>query len=155
MRWFLASMAACGVMAVAGCGGGAANGGGTVRTATSGGFVITISNLAYSPLSLAVPPGATVTVVNNDGMPHSLTSESAPGRFTPGAVGGIQFDTGQFSSGQRTFTIPAGAAAGTVVPFYCTVHLAGMATPNGSITVDPNASAQGNTPTAGATSSGY
>lgn len=129
------------IAATAGCGGSSYGGGGTVSsTSTPTGFVITISNMSFSPLDLAVPAGATVTVVNDDGMPHSVTSEASPGSYTPGAPSGLTpFDTGQFSSGQRTFTVPANATAGTVIPFYCSNHKQAMATPNGSITIDPNA----------------
>ena len=102
------------------------------------GFFITISNLSYSPLDLHVPPGGTVTVINQDAMPHSVTSEATPGAFTHGSVDGISFDTGSFS-GTRSFTIPPSAASGTVIPFFCTVHTSTMSTPNGAITVDPGA----------------
>lgn len=102
------------------------------------GFVITIANMAFSPADLRVPPGATVTVVNRDGMPHSVTSEAHANDFTPGSVNGISFDTGPFT-GTRTFTIPGGATANTVVPYYCTVHRGAMATPSATITIDPSA----------------
>ena len=102
------------------------------------GFFIVISNLSFLPLNLHVPPGATVTVVNQDGMAHSVTSEATSGAFTRGSVGGVSFDTGPFT-GVRSFTIPANAATGTVIPYFCTVHLGTMATPNGAITVDPSA----------------
>ena len=102
------------------------------------GFTISISNFSFSPLDLHVPPGATVTVVNHDAMVHSVTSEATPNAFTPGAVSGVSFDTGQFT-GTRTFTIPANAPAGAVVPYFCTSHRGTMTTPNGSITIDPNA----------------
>jgi hypothetical protein len=63
-----------------------------------------------------------------------VTSESAPGEFAPGGVAGVAFDTGPFT-GARSFTIPADAPPGTVVPFYCSVHRERMATPNGAIRV--------------------
>lgn len=130
------------VLAAVGCGGGGSGGGGTVTTTgtpTPSGFVITIAGLRYSPLNFSVPPGATIVVQNNDGMLHSVTSEATVGAYTPGGVAGITFDTGQFSSGTRAIQIPSTAAAGTVIPFYCTAHLATMATPNGTITIDPSA----------------
>jgi plastocyanin len=102
------------------------------------GFYITISGSAYSPVDLHVPAGATVTVINRDAMLHSVTSETAPNAFAPGSVGGIAFDTGQFT-GTRTFSIPPAAVTSTVVPYYCSAHLGAMATPNGSITIDPTA----------------
>jgi plastocyanin len=104
-------------------------------TPSASGSAITISGLRFSPLDLSVTPGATITVTNNDGMPHSVTSEATPGAYVRGAVGGVSFDTGEFSSGQRTIQIPASAPIGTVIPFYCTSHRGTMATPNGSITI--------------------
>jgi hypothetical protein len=85
-----------------------------------------------------VPPGATVTVVNVDATTHSVTSESTAGAYTKGAVNGVQFDTGAFV-GTTSFTLPANAPTGTVIPFFCTVHLTTMIPPNGSITIDPTA----------------
>ena len=110
-------------------------------TGNASGFYITISRMAFTPLDLKVPPGATVTVVNNDSMPHSVTSEATMNTFVPGAVAGVQFDTGIFSGGQMTFTIPANAAEKTVIPYYCRTHAGGMATPNGTVTIDSSAQA--------------
>jgi plastocyanin len=103
------------------------------------GFYIGISGMAFSPLELRVPPGGTVTVLNFDGIAHSVTSEATTGTYTPGAVAGISFDTGLFTAGQRTFTIPASAANGTVIPYYCMDHKSTMVTPNGTIRVDSTA----------------
>lgn len=97
--------------------------------------MIDIQNFAFSPANLDVPAGSTVTVTNADAVPHTVTSQSAPGAFTPGGVAGVSFDTGSIAGGASgTFTIPAGAPVGTVVPYYCTVHLGGMANA-GQITV--------------------
>jgi plastocyanin len=112
------------------------------------GFFITISGYTFSPLDLRVPPGATVTVLNDDGMPHSVTSEARPSAFTPGSVSGISFDTGQFT-GTKTFAVASTATAGTVIPYYCTVHTSTMVTPNGTITIDPSASATTASPGSG------
>lgn len=132
-RWSLAALG----LAVAACGSSSSSS--SPAPAPQGpGFFITISNLSYSPLNLHVPPGATVTVLNQDGMPHSVTSEATQNAFTPGSVSGVSFDTGPFT-GTKTFSIPAAATGGTVIPYYCTVHRGTMATPNGAITVDPSA----------------
>lgn len=88
--------------------------------------VITISAYAYSPTHLIVNPGDTVTVMNGDSAPHSVTSEASAGNYTRGSVNGVSFDTGAFT-GTRSFTIPSTAPHGTVVPYYCTVHGAMMA----------------------------
>ncbi len=115
------------------------------------GFFITISGMRFSPQNLDVPPGATVTVINQDSSsigPHSATSESQQRSFTSGAVAGISFDTKPFT-GQTTFTIPSTAAEGTVVPYFCTVHTSTMANnPDPTITI--RAAAQpGPNPTTG------
>jgi plastocyanin len=120
---------------VAGCGG---SDDGSNPKSLPPGFYIRISNFTFAPLDLKVPPGGTVTVLNDDATPHSVTSEAAPGTFTAGAVSGVSFDTKPFS-GTATFTLPMSAPAGTSIPYFCSVHRSGMATPNGTITVDPNA----------------
>ena len=91
--------------------------------------------------NLTVAPGTTVTVVNKDSTGHTVTSESAADAFTPGSVGGVQFDTGVFT-GTRTFVIPASAANGTVVPYYCQVHK-GMMANRGQITISTSATGGG------------
>jgi plastocyanin len=133
--WVAASALAT---AVAGCGSSSTSS--PAPPPTTSGFTITISNLSFSPLNLHVPPGGTVTVVNQDSVVHSVTSEASPNAFTNGSVGGVAFDTGLFT-GTRTFTIPANAPTGTVVPYFCMNHRAMMNTPNGSITIDPSATA--------------
>lgn len=120
---------------LAGCGGGTP----TMAAAETSGQVISIQGLDFTPRSVTVPPGGTVTVRNVDGVPHSLTSEATMGNFSPGAVNGVSFDTGLFSTGDRTITIPANAAPGTVVPYFCRFHLSMM--PQGTITVQGGATA--------------
>jgi plastocyanin len=117
------------------------------------GFFITISGMAFSPLDLHVPPGGTVTVVNQDGIPHSVTSEASPNAFVAGSVAGVSFDTGLFT-GTKTFTIPSTAAAGTAVPYFCMNHRNTMATPNGTITIDPSAAATSGPSSGGGTGGG-
>jgi len=98
-------------------------------------YQITIANMAFSPLNLEVPPGAAVTVVNEDSMDHSVTSEAAIGKYTPGGVGDVSFDTGPFM-GEKSFAIPADAPDGAVVHYYCSVHRSAMTTPTGTITIN-------------------
>ncbi len=126
-------------LALAACGGSSSSS--TSSRPTAAGFYIVISGLAFSPLNLHAPPGATVTVLNDDSMSHSVTSEPAPNMFTPGSVAGISFDTGIFPNGNRSFTLPADAKDGTVIPYFCANHRNTMNTPNGSITVDSTARA--------------
>ena len=122
-------------IALGACGGSSSS---TSSRPTAPGFYIGISGMAYSPLDLHVPAGSTVTALNDDSMAHSVTSEATPGAFTPGAVDSVSFDTGAFT-GNRSFSLPAGVADGTAIPYYCSVHKSTMATPNGTITIDSNA----------------
>jgi plastocyanin len=102
---------------------------------TAAQFTITISNFTFSPSNLTVPPGATVTVMNMDSTSHTVTSEAAVGQFTPGAVAGVSFNTGAIApNGSATFTIPSSAPDGTVIPFFCQIHLQAMAN-TGQITI--------------------
>lgn len=134
--WMVAVAGA--TLAVASCGSSSGGGGGGGVTGGTPGFYITIQGMAFSPAELSVPAGQTVTVINMDPMPHTVTSEAAPNAFTPGAVGGVQFDTGSFT-GTTTFTVPANAPNGTVIPYYCSIHKGAMATPNATIKVDDSA----------------
>lgn len=134
-------------VALAACGGG---GGGSdsgvapqptptpsPTTPATSGPTITIQGMRFSPTTLQVAPGAVVTVRNLDGMAHSVTSQATPGAFVAGGVAGIAFDTGAFV-GTASFTIPATAAVGTVIPFFCSTHSGLMVTPNGEIRVASN-----------------
>jgi plastocyanin len=80
--------------------------------ATSGGGAssdaITIHNFAFSPATVTVAPGATVTVTNKDQVTHTLSA-------TKGT-----FDTGDIAAGQtKTFTAPR--TPGTY-SYYCMIH---------------------------------
>jgi len=123
------SLLSVAIATLAACGGSS-----TTGTTLPPGYYITITGMAYAPLNLVAPSGATVSVVNRDAMTHSVTSQAAPGSFTPGASAGTPFDTGLFT-GTKTFTVPAGLADGTVLHYYCTSHGSLMLTPNGTITI--------------------
>jgi plastocyanin len=95
---------------------------------------VSISNFAFSPATVNVNVGDTVTWTNNDaGVPHTASSDS-----------GV-FDSGNLQTGgtlQHTF-----AAAGTFA-YHCNVH------PNmtGTVVVAAAAGGGGGTPAPGATS---
>jgi len=115
-----------------GGGGGGGGGGGKSDGGVTQTFEMSITNFAFAPAQLTVTPGSTVIVHNQDTVPHSVTSEQAIGYYSPGAVNGVSFDTGPFT-GDASFTIPASAPQGTVVPYFCSVHTGMM--PEGSITI--------------------
>lgn len=73
--------------------------------------VIVIKNFAYSPASLTVAPGATVTVKNEDTATHTVTATNPHN----GA-----FDTGDIQPGGST-TFKAPTAAGSY-PYICSIH---------------------------------
>jgi plastocyanin len=85
---------------------------GTPASTASGGSAkansIIIHNFAFSPNSLTVAPGATVTVTNKDQVTHTLTTTR----------GG--FNTGDIPGGtSKTFTAPN--TPGTY-PYICSIH---------------------------------
>jgi plastocyanin len=80
----------------------------STQSGSGGGKAITIKNFAFSPASITVAPGATVTVTNSDSVAHTVTSKT----------GG--FDTGDIQAGQsQTFTAPNKAGS---YPYICTIH---------------------------------
>lgn len=113
------------LLLLAGCSGGDGGGPDEAPGAPTE-VVLTIQNLTFSPANLGVRPGQTVRVRNLDAMTHSVTSQSAPGQFTPGSVSGISFDTGVFT-GERTFALPSSAPVGTRISYYCRTHPGSMA----------------------------
>ncbi len=131
----LSLVAALGAGALAACGSSSSS-----NKNLPPGYYITISGMRFSPLNLSVPPGGTVTVLNDDSVEHSVTSEASAGAYTPGAVAGVSFDTGLFV-GQKSFTISSTAPEGTMIPYYCRNHMASMVTPTGTITVHTAATA--------------
>ncbi len=114
-----------------GAAGGTGGPGGTGGTGGTGGpggspgqYSIAIVDFTYNPEQLTVPAGATVTVINNGSAPHSVTSGTCrAATCTESDVNGIGFDTEILEPGaSATFTIPADAASGTEVPYFCVVH---------------------------------
>jgi plastocyanin len=83
----------------------AATGGGS---GSSSAHTIMIQNFAFSPKTITVTPGATITVTNHDNVAHTVTSSKAG------------FDTGNIMPGaSKTFTAPM--SAGTYA-YICSIH---------------------------------
>ena len=126
-----ASVLVAASLLVSGCGDSASSAASTLPP----GYYISISGMSFSPLNLEAPAGATITVLNQETMAHSVTQQAAAGAFLPGApAGSTPFDTGLFT-GKKTFVLPAGLADGTVLHYFCTSHTSLMITPNGTITI--------------------
>jgi len=88
-------------------------------------FCMTISN-TFTPLSMTVAVGSTVSWENDSSLPHNVTWDTPAGR-TAAAAGDGTGDIGDFSTGTHTRVF---ATAGTF-GFHCTIH-PGM---NGTLTV--------------------
>lgn len=95
---------------VAGCSSSAKPAAGS-STPTASGTTIVIKNFAFVPSDLAVTPGTTVTVRNEDPATHTLTATGPHGRV---------FDTGDMSEGATaTFTAPATPGS---YAYICEIH---------------------------------
>lgn len=82
---------------------------GTSPAGSGSAAVIVIKNFAYSPSSLTVAPGSTVTVRNSDTATHTVTSTNN------GA-----FDTGDIQpGGSETFKAPSTPGS---YPYICSIH---------------------------------
>ena len=71
---------------------------------------VNIQNFAFDPPNITVAPGTTVTWVNNDSAPHTVTATDPAGAF----------DSGTLQPGQSfsfTFIQP-----GTTYAYYCAIH---------------------------------
>jgi plastocyanin len=69
---------------------------------------VSLHNLAFSPRSIQVSPGATVDFTNNDGISHNITFSSAT---IHGAT--------DFQTGSRSVVMPT--APGSYA-YHCTIH---------------------------------
>ena len=112
MRWYLASLGLATALVLTGCGGssGAPTATGSHAAAGSSADTIVIKNFMFSPMSLKVSPGATVTVHNEDPVTHTFTDKADPGLFSTGDIAGGQ-----------SKTIKAPSKAGSY-PYICMIH---------------------------------
>ncbi|TPG33657.1 cupredoxin domain-containing protein [Mycolicibacterium hodleri] len=111
-----ALISACGNTPAPSTGYGAGGGASSVATSSgvpgspapaTAGPTITISGMAFGE-PLTVAPGATITVVNDDSVEHSVTSKPETG-----------FDTDIDGGATKTFTAPTQPGE---YPFVCTYH---------------------------------
>lgn len=71
---------------------------------------ITIKGLAFSPATLSIPRGTIITWTNEDGFPHTSTSD------TPGL-----WDSGPITGNGGTFRFTVNLAPGTY-SYHCSIH---------------------------------
>lgn len=129
----LSLLACAGLLTGLGCGGS----GGPSGPSGGGGNTVTVGNNFFSPASLSVSPGTTVTWTwANGAVSHNVTFDDA----------GPNSPTQSSGSFQRTF-----ASSGTY-PYHCTIH--GAAVMAGTVSVTA-ARAGGAAGTGGAGSGGY
>jgi plastocyanin len=110
LKWGAGALVIAGALLFAACGSGTPSTSGAPATpaSSSGGSSITISNFMFTPMSLSVPPGATVMVTNKDSATHTLTATAG------------QFNTGNITHDQtRTFKAPS--KPGTY-HYICSIH---------------------------------
>jgi plastocyanin len=89
--------------------GGGSESGAPSSSTSSAGTSISISNFMFSPMSMTVHPGATISVTNKDSATHTLTA-SGPGGFNTGNI-----------SHDQTKTFRAPTKPGTY-QYICNIH---------------------------------
>jgi plastocyanin len=115
---------------------GTSSSSGSTGGSTGGTYLITIQNFAFTPANLDVPAGATITVANMDGFPHTVTSNAIGDTtsYNHNNTTGPTFDVSLGSGVTKTFTV-TGGAAGDIVPYFCNVHQGGMNPTHPTITL--------------------
>ena len=93
--------------------------------------VIVINEMTFVTPDITAPSGATITILNNDDAPHTITSESAEDAFDNDGT----FDVPVISNGDGLLTLPE-ASSGTVFYFYCRFHTSLMTPSTGTITIE-------------------
>jgi plastocyanin len=112
-RAVLACAGLAAALVLAACGSGSSTTTAAQPTASTGSATadtIVIRNFAFDPGTLTVPPGATVTVHNEDTTTHTLTDKADQALFS----------TGDVAPGQtKTFKAPTKAGS---YPYICLIH---------------------------------
>jgi plastocyanin len=103
-----AALLVSGALFLGACGSAAPKSGAPATGGAATGTSISISNFMFSPMSLTVSPGATISVTNRDSATHTLSAT------------GHQFDTGDIVQNQtKTFRAPI--RPGTY-HYICNIH---------------------------------
>jgi len=84
-----------------------APGSGVAASTGANGTKIVISNFTFSPSTLHVAPGTTITIANNDGVTHTVTADDK------------SFDSGQIAGG-ATATVTLRAPG--KYTYHCDIH---------------------------------
>lgn len=100
-------------------------------TSTTNHELVIGSGEIFETPDITAPSGAVVTILNHDGTPHTITSESAAGAFDNDGT----FDVLVPSSGDQVLTLPV-APSGTIYFYYCRFHQGGMTPTDGTITIE-------------------
>jgi plastocyanin len=84
-----------------------APGSGAAASAGTNGTKVVISNFTFSPPTLRVAPGTTITITNNDGVTHTVTADDK------------SFDSGQIAGGATaTVTLESPGK----YTYHCDIH---------------------------------
>ncbi|MEV6979027.1 cupredoxin domain-containing protein [Kitasatospora sp. NPDC093806] len=95
-------------LALGACSSGPSAPAGTPSGGASADARITIDGFRFRPTDLTVRPGQSITVLNDDSAPHTVTAEDA------------SFDTKAIGPGaSATFTVPSRKGS---YPYLCSIH---------------------------------
>src|SRR5438067_1696484 len=110
-KWFVT---VAGVALVAACGGSSS-------PSAPSGPQVTISDFSFSPSTLSIKAGTTVTWVNQGPMPHDTTSDTgawASASLAPPGGGGGPYGGGETAGGSFHFTFNTPGS----YPYHCNLH---------------------------------
>lgn len=101
------------------------------ETGTENPSLVIGSGNTFATTELTVPAGSTVVITNQDGDPHTITSESALGAFDNSG----DFDVVVGSDSKGLLTVPD-LPSGTTLFFYCRFHEGSMSPADGTIVIE-------------------
>lgn len=94
--------------------------------------IIIASGGTLATSSLTALAGESLSILNNDNSPHTITSQTASDAFDDSGT----FDVEIPSDGVGILTLPADAASGTVFYFYCRYFETALSPSSGTITIE-------------------
>jgi len=94
--------------------------------------IIITSGGTLATSNLTAGAGETLSILNHDYSPHTITSQTTTDAFDDSGT----FDVEVPSDGVGILTIPADAVVGTIYYFYCRYFEEALSPPTGTITIE-------------------